>query len=40
MGQSNIVVVGDDGSVTATSDPRSDGSGSVVSYSRHPSPAI
>ena len=40
MGQSNIVVVGDDGSMTATSDPRSDGSGSVVSYSRHPSPAI
>ncbi|KQU56816.1 gamma-glutamyltranspeptidase [Rhodococcus sp. Leaf278] len=40
MGQSNIVVVGDDGSMTATSDPRSDGSGSVVSYSRHASPAI
>jgi gamma-glutamyltranspeptidase len=40
MGQSNVVVVGDDGSMTATSDPRSDGSGSVVHYSRHASPAI
>ncbi|WP_335583108.1 gamma-glutamyltransferase [Mycobacterium sp. MS1601] len=35
MGQSNAVVIAVDGSMTAASDPRSDGSASVVNYQRH-----
>ena len=35
LGQSNVIVVTADGSMTAASDPRSDGAGAVVNYPRH-----
>lgn len=35
LGQSNVIVVSGDGSMTAASDPRSDGAGAVVNYPRH-----
>jgi len=34
LGQSNVIVVTADGSITA-SDPRSDGAAAVVNYPRH-----
>jgi len=35
MGQANAIVITSDGSMTAASDPRSDGAASVVNYARH-----
>lgn len=35
MGQANAIVITSDGSMTAASDPRSDGAASVVNYPRH-----